>query len=335
MKALCAISSVEFNVEHFPGTLYSREICHPVFYLPQKKLLSYLPKWSSHGLTDTDSYLLFLALLNSTELVKFRVPVFRNERTNAIVAQNMEFLAKVVSQINTVTTPSFNFMQVGISPETRYLDNVHHWLEDWNESYKQFLAGYPSAHDNAKIIRREKALERLIKSAHRDSSKYAHAIADWAADAGDFPTFLTLNPYTSSRTQISCSDYWKSIIIKCASEENIYAIDRKDVMEILTHCEDNIPIGSIYSNALFSILRRALEKQKNFLGLGDIDISQGKYQFVTETDSVESANMKAMIDSAPVQEPKPEAYPTKLAYLRAKMRWEMSQASVQNLPDGE
>lgn len=335
MKALCAISSVEFNVEHFPGSLYSGEICHPVFYIPQRKLLTYLPKWSAHELTSTDSYLLFLALLNSTELVKFRVPVFRNDRTNSIIAQNMEFLAKVVSQINTVTTPSFNFPQFAVSPETRYLDNVHYWLEDWHEAYKNFLAGYPSAHDNAKIIRREKALEKLIKSAHRDSSKFAHSLADWAADAGSFPTFSLRNPYSSAGQVISCADFWKLIIIRCASSENIFAIDRNDLVEILEHCEENIPIGTIFSNALFSILRSALEKQKNFLGLGDIDLSGGKYQFVTDDDTVETANIKALIDAAPSEMPTPEKYPTKLAYLRAKLRWEMSQASVQNLPDGE
>lgn len=335
MKALCAISSVEFTVEHFPGFLYSREIYHPVFYLPQKKLLSYLPKWSGSELTETDSYLLFLALLNSTDLVEFRTPVYRNDKTRSVIAQNMEYLAKVVSQINAVTTPSFNFPRFVVNPETKYLPNVHHWLESWDESYQNFLKGYPSAHDNAKLIRREKALEKLIKTPHRKATEYAHSLAEWAADAGDFPTFILKNPFSSTHEPISCTDYWKYIIRRCVAEDNIYGIDRKDIVEILEHCEDNIAAGSIFSNALFSTLRKALEKQRNFLGLGDIDLSHGVYQFVTETDTTESANIKAMIDSAPSEEPVPSKYPTKLAYLRAKMRWEMSQAAVQKLPDGE
>src|SRR3990172_712457 len=100
MKILCSISSTEFNVEHFPGYLSSREVSHPIFYLPQKKLLSYMAKWSGSELTRTDSYLLFLAILNSTELVHFRVPIFKDNRTDSIIAQNMEKLALTVTKLN-------------------------------------------------------------------------------------------------------------------------------------------------------------------------------------------------------------------------------------------
>jgi len=35
--------------------------------------------------------------------------------------------------------------------------------------------------------------------------------------------------------------------------------------------------------------------------------------------------MKALIDSAPEEKPRPEQYPTKFAYMRAKLRWDMAQ----------
>lgn len=335
MRALCSISSIEFNVEHFPGYLSSREVSHPIFYLPQKKLLGYMGKWSARELTPTDSYLLFLALLNSTELVHWRVPIFKDERTDSLVSLNMESLALTVSKLNTVYTPSVSFPNFATSPDNRHLHNVHHWIEAWAEAYNGFKSGRLRDSENRKLAIREKALERLIKNPHKTVAGYARSLADWAADAGSFPTFNTKNPYSSNPlAMISCADYWKSIIIKAASQESIYAIDRKDIIEILEHCEENIPIGSIYSNALFTTLRTALEKQRNYLGLGDIDLSHGKYSFLSPDDSIESANMRAMIDSAPSSEPKPESYPTKLAYLRAKMRWEMARSEVSNLPDG-
>jgi hypothetical protein len=249
----------------------------------------------------------------------------------------MESLVRVISRLNAISSPSFHAPEFVVSGETRLLDNVHHWIEDWNAAYLSFQAGNPSAHDSRKLIIRELALERLIKNPHKPTASYAPQIADWAAAAGSFPTFLTSNPYAprSSKAlplQISCADYWKSIIISCAREDaSIYAIDRKDIMEILEHCEENIPatsLGTIYSNALFSILRKALDKQKNFLGLGDIDVSGGKYHFVVETDTVQSANIQAMIDAAPIEEPSPEKYPSKFMYLRARMRWELALASA-------
>lgn len=335
MRVLCSISSIDFNVEHFPGYLSSREISHPIFYLPQKKLLGYLGKWSAGELTQTDSYLLFLSILNSTDLVHFRVPIFRDNRTDSIVAQNMEPLALTVSKLNTVLTPSFTFPNFATSSDNRFLHNVNHWIEAWNEAYEEFKSGRRRDADDRRLAIREKALEKLIRNPHKTVAGYARTLADWAADAGSFPIFMTQNPYSSNPSaQITCAEYWKSIIIKAASRESIYAIDRADIVEILEHCEENIPIGSIYSNALFGVLRAALEKQKNYLGLGDIDISGGKYQFLTSSDTVETANLKAMIDSAPSDEPIPSEYPTKLAYLRAKMRWEMARTEVSNLPEG-
>jgi hypothetical protein len=330
MQILCAYSSIQFSCEHVPGFLSSREASHPIFQIPQKRLLSYLGKWGNNGLTPTDSYLLFLSLLKSSELVDFRVPAVLTERTHSIVAQNMESLAKTVIKLNTVTNPAVIFPRYVITPETKTLDNVSFWISNWEDSYKEFQSGYRSAHDSGKLIQRENALSRLIKNPHRSVSSYAGQIADWAAVAGSFPTFSLTNPLTG--TVMECATYWKFLIHKCAHEEQIFSIRRRDLEELLEHCEENIPIGTIHSNALFKILRHALEKQKNFLGLGDMDISSSTYQILDNPDDVESANLSAMIQSAPMEVPRPEQYPTKLAYLRAKLRYDL--ARKQSGPNG-
>mgnify|MGYP000735790344 CR=1 FL=1 len=54
-KILCAYSGIEFSCEHFPITLHARESYHPIFNVPQKKLLSYLGKWAGNELTPTDN----------------------------------------------------------------------------------------------------------------------------------------------------------------------------------------------------------------------------------------------------------------------------------------
>lgn len=333
MKILCGISGIEFTCEHFPAILTSREATHPIFSLPQKKLLSYTGKWAGGELTPTDSYLLFLAILNTSDLIEFRVPVARTALTDSIIAQNMEALVKTIIKLNTVTAPSVVFPRYAITPETKTLANVKYWIENWKDSYQDFLDGYKRDAISRKLITREAALERMIKNPHLPITAYATKIAEWAAIAGTFPTFNTPSPF--HKVQISLSDYWKEIIVRCTREESVYAIPENDIKELLEHCENNISIGSIYSNALFTILRKALEKQHNFLGLGDIDLSKGKYQFLESTDTVESANFKALIDSAPTEEPRQEQYPSKLAFIRAKMRWQLSR-SVPNAPqEGE
>ena len=341
MKILCSLSGIEFTCEHFPGSFYAREVHHPVFTIPQKKLLSYTGKWAAGELTPTDSYLLFLALLHSSELVNFRVPAIRTKDTDAIVAKNMEFLLRTVIKLNTVTNPEEVFPHYVISLDTRTLENVDSWIETWEEAYKDFLSGYVSAHDSAiyhaKLNTRTNALARMIKSPHKKVSDYSHQIADWAAVAGAFPEFYMLNPLTRNNT--TCADYWKDIIHRCAKNEFLFNIPDKDLKELIEHCEEYIPIGSIYSNTLFKLLRGASEKKHNFLGLGDFDLTKTTYRILSEQDTMEGAQIQAMVDSAPEEYPRQESYPTKMAFIRAKMRWDMkaniSAASPSNTPATE
>jgi hypothetical protein len=317
------MSGLEFDCDHFPGTFYSKELNHPIFYIPQKRLLSYTGKWAAGELTKTDAYLLFLAILNSSEQVTFRVPVFRTPMTDSIVASNMEYLIRTVIKLNTIRTPGSHFPSFVISPDTKNLANVRYWIELWDKSYKDFQDGYRSAHDSSKLIKREAALQRMIKNPHKKLREYAYQIADWAIIAGDFPKFEIINPFSSKKTKIALAEYWKEIIIRCTRDEQLFSIPDNDLEELLNHCNDNIPIGSIYSNALFKALRHGLAKKKNFLGLGDYDL-KSKFAFIDDPKDVETANMRALIDSAPTELPRPEQYPTHFAYMKAKMRWDMS-----------
>lgn len=323
MKILCAYSGLEFNVEHFPGTFHSREIFHPIFSLEQKRLLPYTKKWATGELTLTDSYLLFLALLNSSEQIIFRTSARQTPLTNSIVANNMEFLVRTVIKLNAIRTPGTVFPSFAVTSETANLANVHDWISIWDERWKEFQSGYKSAHESSKLNQRERALERLIKNPHKPIREYASKIADWAAVAGSFPNFQIKNPFTQKGDMISCNAYWQEIIIRSTRNEYLHTIPDNDLQELLDHCEENIPVGSIYSHALFTALRHAIAKKKNFLGLGDMDL-RSTYSMVDDPKDVETANLRALIDSAPEEMPKLEQYPTKFAYMKAKLRWDMA-----------
>lgn len=342
MKILCSISGLEFDCSYFPGTFYSREVFHPIFNLPQKRLLTYTSKWAGGELTPTDTYLLFIALLKSTDLVDFRVPVSRNEFTNSIIANNMEFLIRTVIKVNTIVHPTQVFHNVVVSPDTKFLTNVHYWIENWDEAYKNFQSGARRDIDDRKLVHRENALQRMIKNPHKSLSEYSSQIGEWACLAGNFPTFLTTSPY-SKESKIPLAEYWKSIISKCAKDEQLFSIPKKDLAELVEHCEENIPLGSIFSNALFKILRYAQTRQKDFLTFDgeDLDVpasGKGSYTILEQGTSAEAANMKALVDSAPKERPRKEQYPTHFQYMRAKLRWDMAQKFVKDSPeeiDGE
>lgn len=327
MKILCGISGIEFTCEHFPGAFYSREAVHPAFSIPQRKLLSYLKRWGNGELSSTDSYLLFLAALRSTELVSFRVPCIRVPETDAIIAQNMEALMKTIVKLNTISNPEEVFNQVVINTESRTLVEVEFWIKNWEEQFRDFKTGYVTAHDsrilNDKLVTRTNALARMIKNPHKSISNYSTQVADWASVAGAFPEFQIPNPFTKLNTTLA--DYWKQIITRCAKNEYLFTIPEKDLNELIEHCEEHIPIGSIYSNALFKLLRASKERKDNFLGLGDLDLSTTTYRILQADESAEAAQIKAVIDSAPLEEPRQEQYPSKFQYIRAKSRWDQAQ----------
>lgn len=313
-KILCAYSGIMFTCEHFPITLTAREATHPIFQVQQKKLLSFLAKWSGHELTPTDSYLLFLSLLSSSDHVEFRVPVVRHLQTDSIVANNMESLARTVIKLNSVTNPHVVFPRFAVTPDTKKLDNIHHWIEAWDQAYRDFLDGYKDVGTSQKLVRREAALERLIKNPFKEVQTYASALADWAEDASpDWPR---------DKTGI----YWKEIITKCTTSVGIYSIPMKHIEELLEHCELDIPAGTIFSHKLKDVLRTALKKQKEFLGIGPTT-----FQIIDEDDTVEVANLSAIIQKAPSEEPKISEYPTKLAYLKAQLAWKLAQRQQRNI----
>lgn len=325
MRILCAKSGIEFNVQHFPGSLYAREYSHPIFSIPQKKLLPYASKYFAGELGSIDSYLLFLALLDSTEKLVWSSPAkYCGELTDSVVSNHMETLFRTVGAINCIVNPTFhsNVCKLHITPDTGNLANIHLVLESWAASLEEFSKGYRSRSEDEKMIRRQAALEYLIKDPHRKIESYSHILAQWAEQAANFPRFkITL----SSGIPIAINEYWKSIISKCARGEAIFAIPRKDIEELIEHCEDNIVNGSIYSHALFSLLREGKNAMECLLGFRtETKTSSSGFQIIPEDSAKDSELRAAMIASAPSIEPNPLNFPSRIAYLRAKMKWEMA-----------
>lgn len=331
MKILCAKSGIIFKVEYFPFFSDTATISHPCFSLPQKKLLNLAAtKWAAQELSDVDSYLLFLSLLNSTGEVEFRVPCQFTEDTPSIVANNMESLIKTIGVLNLITHPHFQATRIAITKENHTLSNVAYWIENWLTNIAEFKSDYAEFQERQDLNRRESALEKLIKSPHREI-QLATQIANWAAVAGKFPTFSIVSPFG----EMDCGEYWKLIIRKCINAESIFSVPTKDIIELIEHCEDNIEHGTIYAHTLMQILRNGKEKQTNFLGLGDWDssISNLNYVLLKSDDSVEKANLQLLIQTAPTSEPKITDYPSRFEWLKAHTKWRLASSVSTNTSD--
>lgn len=326
-KIICAYSSVEFSCEHLPLAISSREVTHPLFHLSKKKLLSLSGQWAAGKLTPTESYLTYLALLNSSGLVEWRVPATYTSKTPSIVANNMEQLIHIIGKIDVIKHPSFVLPHFVISPDTCSLENSYHWIQIWNQNYNDWADNIKDHSNDQELSRREAGLQKLIKSSHTGAriEDYPKILAAWARVAGNFPTFsIRVKGVTQE-----LADYWEDIIIKCAKEEAIFQVPESDLTELIDHCEQEIiGDGSIYAVALMRHLRKGRDMQKNYLGLGDIDLSRSNvtsFRILKPTESAEDANIQNMIDAAPSQEPNRRDYPSLIEYIKAKARWNISQ----------
>jgi len=322
MRITCAYSGLELQVTHFPASLSNREAMHPIFLIKQKSLLQYLRKWSAGELTEKDSYLLYLALMHSTDQMEFRVPARFTEHTTSIVSQNMEHLARVIGYSNIIVHPHFSMPCIAITRDNADLANSRIWIQDWMQCIIDFQDGNVAAKIQEKLARREQVLHNFIKNVNRPISHYAKILADWAADAAEFPvTPLTPEPGKS----VSTREYWKTIIIRCCKAESIFTIPREDLECLIRWCEDNIDHGSLYAHSLMSLLRAGMARQSNFLGDDGINMSLTTYSLMPDDSSPEAAAKQALIDSAPKTEPVRGEYPSQIAYLRARGAFRMAQ----------
>lgn len=319
-KILCSKSGLEYSVQYFPISFHNdkHQLHHPVFDAPLPKLWKYFPKWQAGELTDVDSYLLFLAILHSTDLVEFRTSAIRTPHTVSIVQSNMESLYDTVGKILAVKNPRFTLPRFVISHDTRTLDNVKYWLQAWDAAYLDFKNGLKEQELRSKLQRREAALERLIKNPAIKPERYAHLLAAWADEASEFPQFNI----TIRNTQTTLAEYWKDIICKCYRQESVIQIPKSDIQELLEHCEEHIDLGSIFSYQLLTLLREALQTIDGFFGN-----SETTFQILSDDESVGTSNLQLLIETAPVEKPRRIDYPSEFAFLKEKMKWAIAQKS--------
>lgn len=235
----------------------------------------------------------------------------------------MEQLIHIVGKIDVIKHPAFVLPHFVISPDTCNLENVFHWLQIWRQNYNDWYENIKDHCNDQEILRREMALQKLIKSSHKNIEDYPAILARWARVAADFPTF----DVTIKGVKMEIADYWEDIIIKCAKEEAIFQIPTGDLTELILHCEDNVINEGLYGIALMRHLRKGAQRQENYLGLGDIAIAGAttSYRILKPTESAADANIQSMIDAAPAQAPNKKDYPNLISFIKAQARWNIAQ----------
>lgn len=318
MKIFCQYSGVEFTTPEFSRLKLT--YVHPIFSAEPKQLVNCAGDWASGSLQEQERRLLFLALLHSTELVTFKstaVPSAHN------VQANMESLLKIVGWLHSIQHPALALPSFVITHETRELHNVRHWLAAWWNARKEFEDGYKDMSSLRKQRNREAALERLIKSSSKRTDDYIGMLSQWAFEASNVP--------------VAIREDWKKIV--SSRSTSIYAVRTCDLEEIVEHMEENLEHGSIFAADFMKHVRILLKKNKAGLnyGLGIDDDAELNYKQLVQTPfqivegdaDTEFANKQIIIATAPDSLPQERDYPSRVAFLRAKIAFEWAQRATE------
>lgn len=324
---ICSVSGLKIGCSHFPIYLENREAHHPIFDASQRVLFGFTSKWAGNSLTPTDSYLLYVALLRSTNRIFFRIPARYCERqTDALVANNMEKLLVTISRMNSISVPGEIFSSVAISNDSATLESSPHWIDNWNENYEEFKDNYSFASSVKRLTIREAALEKMIKSPHIPVSDYAGILAKWASVAGQFPQGNTL----VDGINIPLCDYWESLII-AAAKKQFTSIPSRELAELIEHCEIEIPAGSIYRFNLMKVLDEAKDYIGGFLQMvaGTSTLTRHiPWVFGPDAppasdadENMDAINMNAIVANAPTEEPRRDQFASHYLFITAKIKW--------------
>lgn len=302
---------------------------HPIFQVPLHKLLPYVPQYFQGNLSSEESYLLYLSLWNKTEKITFRTPAKLSQKTPGIIARTIDDIVSIVQNIQHI---NLELPQIIIDSETADFESSADWLSLWDQCFQDHKDKYKTATALQKLAQKESTLERYIKDPTKDISSYAHQLALWASDAGEFPQHSAgLDKNVLGGQEMSLASYWRYLIKACCISEHKWEIPqdvfKADLQELIEHCEEFIPHGSIYANELMSLLRSGQDKVNNYLDIGDVDVGLNGtvFRILNKDASVEDAAKLALIDSAPKSKPVEADYPNKLAFLKAKMNWNLAE----------
>ena len=337
-KITCAISGISFTCTFLKDTSISElaGYYHPIFALDYTTLHRLYSEHTKGNLGRTDSYLLFLAFLHSTDCITWSRPANKapsNLDTIKLVENNIAQLIAVIEKSNTIRHPSFSQPHYRVTEASCNLSAIPNWIAEWDSNIQDFLHDKADQADWEKIKKVENKLSKLILSGGNPRD-FSAVIAEWANNTADFPTHK--------------AEAFKKIIRSCFNTAKMFNTPLAEIREVKEFCEANIEAGSIHFHTLEEVLTEGLARHTNYLGgsnlalgytmLPTLDSSKPDIEYDYTTTGKNSSDgkvylpevaaeiknldaIKAVADSAPESYPLEKDYETSLDYLRAKLAY--------------
>lgn len=322
----CAISGLRFSCTYMKGISLDHTLgyFHPIFALPEKELYLLYNKHLKGELTQSESYLTFLAFLHSSDKIDWQHPVTLDPVSSTarkLIDTCFPKLLEAIQQTDAISHPSFQQPAFKVSHTNSSLEQIPSWIAAWLSNIRGFKKGLADDRILRKMQEVENNLSYLLLSGD-DLPNFAHVVADWASLTAEFPP--------------DKEELYKKTIRSCFNTTKMFNTPLELLKEIKDYCECNIEAGSIHFHALSNVLKEGIRKNLDYLGgsslalgytlLEDSDIAtiaKGSKANAEERLKT-SAEVAVIIAKAPATKPTRLEYPDPVAYIKAALAYRIA-----------
>lgn len=352
MKLQCPFSGLNYEIPTFQLSGFKEQkVPHPFLSFPLNQVMgTCIPAFAKETIFQEDLHLFGTYLLLKLPIESWGSPLLEKapiEYWHTFWLSNIQYLASTVMRLagkSPKNLPTFSTLGGEETP----LANLKEWLAQINTCINDFYSPISQeAHKRNKEFRANLSeeqfssesqcnavIEKILRgslSSPREKDKFPELISNWAAKVGDFPNSV-FKKADGSRSTVR--NFWKQIIQdafdlggKGKGYSNILTSDVTiaDLEELIEHCQENIPCGTLQSRALYEELAKLKEVIQEFrpaANSSNLSIaflsSEDIHSIISEVSHVPQVQIKENDDP---DMPRKEDYPTLASFVKAKMAY--------------
>jgi len=318
-KVTCAISGLQFQTSYleFLAIDHTEGYIHPVFTLSSKQLHKLYIRHCRGLLIPTDTYLLFMALLHSSDSIDWQYPSSLaplNLQTAVLIENNIRQLVEVLAQSKAILHPHFVQPKFRVTYDNCSLAQIPNWIKAWRKNINNFGEAQLDEKEYESLKRLTNKLTVLINSS-TEPEVMAQTVAHWASRAAEFPKDKIV--------------LYKTTIANSFNRARMFNTPLALLKEVKEFCQSNIDVGSIHFHTLTKTLDAGIKNHIDYLGGDSQSVGYTLLPSITLNDreviQKNEAELAILISNAPDKEPSSSEYSSSVDFLRAKLAYRVAQ----------
>lgn len=315
MKVICSKSNIEFTISHF-RTITPISAEHPLLSAPFSTLLELASLWRKRALSTEESRLLFIALLNSSQRLRWKCAATPTIET---VEKYMEYLLVTINwKVAIGNRLDKAFPEIHITHDTRYLEQIGTYLTVWNNIQREETQAIHLQALRTDIAIAQKKLLHLIHDGREGDALFLRHLFKWFSVASNVPRGIV--------------EYWEKLFL--LERPAIWGASLTDLDEMKEHCEEKLfrpaskePISSYAMAAYKHICKQERDCREGVLGaLGSFSPTDGNLPYTIISSSLASKieeEERKIVEEVGEKEPRREEFSSSTEFLRARSRWKL------------